>query len=277
MTVVRIAVNIISVLHGKKMITEAELLADISEQMQNNDVLCPIVFDGHGQMYDYVRQNLLKIADFFIEQSQKALSPLKIEDIVLCGGICSYIYNAKTDVDIGVVARPETENYDAGVVQRLFDTINEAFPSKGYRFNLFKRNIDYGLVEPSYFFSGSRVYSLKDDSWRAMPVHRVFSYTPEEFMGIYKKYCDDLYLWADGLEKIDGQYLTFESCKKLEQRLAELKEDALKQKENGPEQEYGLAYNLYRFFNKFGVKANFLDMIKESHYQLVNVLEIEDA
>lgn len=112
----------------------------------------PACFDEHNLIYDYVRQGLLNIADFFIEQTQKAFASLKVEDIVLAGGIVSYIYNDQTDIDLGIVVCPETDGYNPDMVQQMFRYVNRAFPQKGYRFNLFARNIDYGLVEPSHFF-----------------------------------------------------------------------------------------------------------------------------
>ena len=157
------------------MVTENELIDKIAAYMQNNATLCPLVFNEHNLVYDYVRQGLLNIADFFIEQSQKAFVSLKVEDIVLAGGIVSYIYNDQTDIDLGIGAVPDVANADADLIQRLFRYVNRSFPQKGYRFNLFARNIDYGLVEPSPFFHGSGTYSLSENRWRQMPVHREFT------------------------------------------------------------------------------------------------------
>ena len=124
------------------MVTENELIDKITAYMQNNATLCPLVFDEHNLIYDYVRQGLLNIADFFIEQTQKAFASLKVEDIVLAGGIASYIYNDQTDIDLGIVAVPDVANADADLIQRLFRYVNRSFPQKGYKFHLFSRNID---------------------------------------------------------------------------------------------------------------------------------------
>ena len=113
------------------MVTENELIDKITAYMQNNATLCPVVFDEHNLVYDYVRQGLLNIADFFIEQSQKAFVSLKVEDIVLAGGIASYIYNDQTDIDLGIVAVPDVANADADLIQRLFRYVNRSFPPKG--------------------------------------------------------------------------------------------------------------------------------------------------
>ena len=119
------------------MVTENELIDKITAYMQNNATLCPLVFDEHNLIYDYVRQGLLNIADFFIEQTQKAFASLKVEDIVLAGGIVSYIYNDQTDIDLGIVVCPETDGYNPDMVQQMFRYGNRACPQKGYRFNLF--------------------------------------------------------------------------------------------------------------------------------------------
>ena len=259
------------------MVTEEDLLSDIAKNLQNNDNLCQLVFDEHNQAYDYVRQGLLKIAHFIADQGRITLSSLVIDDIVLAGGMASYIYNAETDVDIGIIAHPDIAEYDPEVVQNIFRVINNSLPSKGYRFNIFSRKIDYGFVEPSYFFSGSGTYSLLNDAWIQKPQHREFSFSVREIFEAYKAYCDNVYLFVDSLEKIDGKWLTFESCNKLQEHLDNLRKEALKLKETGPEQEYGLEYNVHRFFNKFGVKGHFEALITEAHNQLVNVLEIEDA
>ena len=258
------------------MVTENELIDKITAYMQNNATLCPLVFDEHNLIYDYVRQGLLNIADFFIEQTQKAFASLKVEDIVLAGGIVSYIYNDQTDIDLGIVAVPDVANADADLIQRLFRYVNRSFPQKGYKFHLFARNIDYGLVEPSHFFHGSGTYSLSENRWRQMPVHREFTYSPQELFEYYKDYCDKVYAFVDSLPKIEDKWLTFESCRRLEAHLDALKKDALLLKENGPEQEYGMEYNCHRIFNKLGVYGHFKSIITEAHYQLVNVLELRD-
>ena len=263
------------------MVTEEELLSDIAKNLQNNDNLCQLIFDEHNQehnqAYDYVRQGLLKIANFIVDQGRITLSSLVVDDIVLAGGMASYIYNAETDVDIGIIAHPDLKEYDPKVVQNIFRVINDSLPTKGYRFNILNRNIDYGFVEPSQFLSGGRSYSLLNNSWLQMPQHREFSFSVQEIFEAYKAYCDKVYLFVNNLEKIDGKWLTFESCNKLQEHLDKLREDALRLKENGPEQEYGLEYNVHRFFNKFGVRGHFEALITEAHNQLVNVLEIEDA
>ena len=275
--VVLIDIKTLSVYLGDKMVTEEELLSDIAKNLQNNDNLCQLIFDEHNQAYDYVRQGLLKIANFIVDQGRITLSSLVVDDIVLAGGMASYIYNAETDVDIGIIAHPDMAKYDPKVVQNIFRAMNDSLPTKGYRFNILSRNIDYGFVEPSQFLSGGRSYSLLNNSWLQMPQHREFSFSVQEIFEAYKAYCDKVYLFVNSLEKIDGKWLTFESCNKLQEHLDKLREDALRLKENGPEQEYGLEYNVHRFFNKFGVRGHFEALITEAHNQLVNVLEIEDA
>ena len=189
------------------MVTENELIDKITAYMQNNATLCPLVFDEHNLIYDYVRQGLLNIADFFIEQTQKAFASLKVEDIVLAGGIVSYIYNDQTDIDLGIVVCPETDGYNPDMVQQMFRYVNRAFPQKGYRFNLFARNIDYGLVEPSHFFHGSGTYSLSENRWRQMPVHREFTYSPQELFEYYKDYCDKVHHFVNTLPKVEDKWL----------------------------------------------------------------------
>lgn len=75
------------------MIQKQDLFAQISEKMQNNRVLCPLIFDDKEQAYDYIRSGVLNLAEFYITQVRKALVNQQVQDIVLIGGITSYIYN----------------------------------------------------------------------------------------------------------------------------------------------------------------------------------------
>lgn len=244
--------------------------------MQNNSILCPLIFDDNNQAYDYIRNGLLNLADFYINHAKNIFSNLKVLDIVLVGGMASYIYNSKTDIDLMIIATLDTPDSQPDDIKQLFQMANRGFRRKGYIFNLFERNIDYWLAEPSTVFSGSGLYSLSNNCWRKQPIHREFSYTPEEAVPAYKAYCDNIYKFVKSLPKIDGEWLTFEGCHKLQNYIEQLKHDAMLAKENGAEQEYGIEYNCYRFFCKFGGKQHFYNLITESQNQLINGLEAVD-
>lgn len=253
-----------------------ELTIKIAERMQNNSILCPLIFDDNNQAYDYIRNGLLNLADFYINQTKNIFPNLKVLDIALIGGMASYIYNSKTDIDLMIITTLDTPDNQPDDIKHLFQTVNRGFRKKGYIFNVFNRTIDYWLAEPSTVFSGSGLYSLSDNCWRKQPIRREFSYTPEEATEAYKAYCDNINSFVRHLPKIDKKWLTFEGCHKLQNYIQQLKQEALHLKENGPDQEYGIEYNCYRFFCKFGVKQHFFDLITESQNQLINGLEADD-
>jgi len=253
-----------------------DLTAKIAERMYNNSILCPLIFDDKGQAYDYVRTGLLNLADFCITNAKRYFPNLQVQDIVLVGGMASYIYNSETDIDLVIIATIDVPNSAPKQITPLFQTVNRSSRKRGYIFKLFERYIDYWLAEPSTIYPGSGLYSLSDNCWRKKPIHREFSYTPEEATAAYKKYCEKAHQFVKSLPKIDEKWLTFDGCHKLQNYIEQLKHEALMAKENGPEQEYGIEYNCYRFFCKFGVKQHFFDLITESQNQLINGLEVED-
>ncbi len=254
-----------------------DLTVKIAERMQNNSILCPLIFDDKGQVYDYIRTGLLNLADFCVTNAKRYFPNLQVQDIALVGGMSSYIYNSKTDIDLVIIATIDAPNSDTKQITTLFQTVNCSNKKRGYIFNLFERYIDYWLAEPSSLISlGCGLYSLRDNCWKKKPIHREFSYTPEEATEAYKKYCDNINNFVRTLPQIDGKWLTFDGCHKLQNYIEQLKREALMAKENGSEQEYGIEYNCYRFFCKFGVKQYFFDLITESQNQLINGLEVED-
>lgn len=254
-----------------------ELISRISEKMQNNNILCPLIFDENGTAYDYVRSGLLNLADYYIKQAEKCVINLQIHDIALIGGMVSYLYNSKTDIDLVILASIDVPHANADDIKVIFQTLNRGIHNKGYHFSLFQRDIDCWFAEPSSIISsGCGLYSLSDNCWRQKPIRRDFSYTPEEAERAYKAYCDNIHKFVASLPKIDGKWLTFDGCHKLQNYIEQLKHEALSVKENGAEQEYGIEYNCYRFFCKFGGKQHFYNLITDSQNQLINGLEAED-
>lgn len=241
--------------------------------LKNNDCLCGLFFTPEGKLYPQERETLLKIANFFIKKNQQFLPTLKVNDILLCGGITSYIYNDKTDVDLGIVVEMPDFFPNESEFYQLLKKMNPCYQVRGFNFRILNRRIDYGLVPPSFFYGGSGTYSLTQDCWLNSPRHREFSFTLDEF---YKRYCvynAQVHQFVDLLERIDDAFLTMESCHKLDSYLYHLRMEALKIKSKHPEQEYCLEYNMYRCLKKFGVVRHFYNFIMDSCQHNVNILE----
>ncbi len=245
----------------------------IQKLLTNNDSLCGLLFNEEGELYPYERDVLLGAADFFIKHSKQFFSKFEIEDILLSGGMASYIYNPDTDVDVTVIANLPNKEINEDTLQNIFYKINQMFIIRGFNFKILNRKIDVGVLAPKYMRKGSGLYSLMDNKWLSFPVHREFSFSLDVFYTTYCKYSKDIHNFVYGLEKYQDAFLTINSCKVLEKYLREVQQKALATKDIHPEQEYCMDYQLYRCLKDFGVVTHFRNYIMDSYKYNISVLE----
>lgn len=95
-------------------------IAQLAEETSKRQrFLHPMLFDLKGQMYEDMRQKLLKIANFFIEKAIGHIPSLEVSDIVLCGSCARYDYRQNSDFDIKIIVK----SINTSVIQNTEDAI----------------------------------------------------------------------------------------------------------------------------------------------------------
>ncbi len=227
----------------------------IKTLLQHHEVLCPDIFDKNMVMLPEVFAKLNEIAQFMQDKILPSFKNFKILDIILCGNLCGYIYNDKTDIDLAIVF----EKIDGA--QNLIKNINLSLPKRGFQFEIYGHRVDYGLVES--FITGSN-YSLLRNEWNKKPEYRKFMF---DFDYFYSKYCQfdaEVHLIVKNLEKEGDTFLTMESCRILTEYLDYLKENGLQLKRHHPEHEYSLDYNIFRCMKHMGTYNHFRNFVQDS-------------
>lgn len=246
---------------------------DMAKLLTNNQRLCIVLFDENKKLYTPEREALLKIARYRIDGILEIIPQIKITDIILNGGMASYIYNEYTDIDIAVMVDIDEKIISPQNFRLILKKINKGNYAKNYNFKLLNRSVDCFLM--NYLHPSSGQYSLQQDCWITSPFYRDFSFTIDEFFDAYRLYSLNVHQDIDNFEKLNSQFLSLRGCEQLEEYLFELKENALNAKIKSTEQEYCIEYQFYRCAIYFGVINHFQDFLAESYrFNLRNEIEI---
>lgn len=246
---------------------------DMAKLLKNNQRLCIVLFDEDEKLFAPEKEALLKIARYRIDGILEMMPQIELKDIVLNGGMASYIYNEYTDIDVAILV-----DFDEKVISRqdfrlLLKRINKANYAKNYHFKLLNRSVDCFFMNDLH--QGSGLYSLQNDCWITKPVYREFSFSIDEFFDAYRLYSIKIHEDIDCFEKLNSRFLSLHGCEQLEKYLFELKEKALNAKVSSPEQEYCMACQFYRCAALFGVLNHFQDYLAESYrFNLRNEIEV---
>ncbi len=253
----------------QKISTREEKLAVISEMTANHRVLCPDVFDAAGHLLPAVRTKLMAVKDFVQGSFLDCFPGVRINDVRLCGSLCSYIYSPRSDLDLFILTDTDLKNQE--INNKIFNVIDIYFSGLEVRPRINNHRIDYGVLHKSHEkVSPFNSYSVITDDWLQKPVRREFPFTPQELYQAYAAYSARLHRLAAGLSKTSEGFLTPESQNILNKYLDELRLAAYICKIESPEHEYGLEYNLYRLLKRFGAKRHFYQYINDSYKKGLN-------
>lgn len=244
-------------MNGDKSEKQLNLVQKI---LNHNETLSPLFFDGSAVLWPEVEQKLLVIADIFRQKLLANLNGVDILDIVACGNLCGYIYNADSDWDLAIVTndfagKPEVTNHILGY-------FNSTLADRGFRFSIAGHAVDYFALQSSDFIGCG--YSLLKHEWIKKPVKRSFSFTPQFCFEQYCLLSSEVHHVVHSLPKYHNSFLTEESCDELEKYLEYLRRTGLEAKRDHPEHEYSLAYNLFRCLKYFGTYNHFRSYIRDS-------------
>ncbi|MFV0625895.1 MAG: hypothetical protein ACK5N8_00915 [Alphaproteobacteria bacterium] len=253
------------------MLTEFQTKDLATLMLKNNRVLCPEIFNEDNSLKQAVQEKLLEISTFLIDKISSFMNNFEVEDVYLCGGIASHIYNDYTDIDICIVVKHKKFDDEPSYFKGLLKKINPTISNVINDIRIYGRKIDVGFI--NVLDRGSGLYSLTQNKWLFEPKFQKFPFTLKDFLTEYAEYTQEIDNYIIGLEKIETGFLTQKSCQKVENYLLLLKEKMFKEKSSSVEKEYGLNHNLYRLFTKSGKHQEIRDYIADSYNQLINFLE----
>lgn len=250
------------------MLSKEKKLQLVTDMMQNHSVLLPDIFDKHKKIHPDIRNQLLNVANFIMEEVLPFFPCVTVKDIVLLGSICSYTYSASSDTDVFILV--DNIFPDIKLTGTVLNHINISLSDLKCRPFFHNHFMDCGILHISNKRCiGRNIYSLLYDKWNDEPKRLQYPFTPEELFREYCQYSAKLHEYVASLEKIDNAFLTKESCIKLSNYLQMLRDEAFEAKNTSPEREYCLDYNLYRLLKRFKTYAHFENYIQDSYKNLI--------
>lgn len=220
---------------------------------------CPDFFTKQDTLLPDVEKKLNEIGKFSI---QKFLTPIKkaqVEDVMLCGNLCGFVYGETSDLDMAIIVNNFSGDFET--TKHILQTINLSILSRGFNFMIGKHPIDLFFIQREQLLAN---YSLTRSIWTNKPIKKTFNFDADFCFKQYCLFSREVHQVVHDLPKINDAFLTPESCDILEKYLNYLKDRALKSKQNHPEHEYCLDYNLFRCLKHFGTYNHFREYIRDS-------------
>ena len=170
-----------------------------------------------------IRENLLKIAQDFIDSSQAAGAPLK--DITFTGSLANFNYSPYSDVDLHVLFDFSDINEDEELVREYFQAAKSVWNNthdikiKDYEVEIYGQHADDPHV-------ASGLYSILNDEWIVEPMRS----DPQIDYKDIKKKADSLEDQIDRVVKVyeEGNYEeAIEKADKLKEKIRRLRKAGL--------------------------------------------------
>lgn len=138
---------------------EAEL-----EEITLNLELNPKLWNSKDELIPVVREKLLGIAKFFIED----LGLYTVKDIRITGSEANYNYNEFSDIDLHIVYDFEKLGVDTEILQDYFKAKKDIFNSE-YSFMIRQIPVEVGVEDINNPIVAEGIYSLTMDTWIKKP------------------------------------------------------------------------------------------------------------
>lgn len=252
------------------LVSKEQKLNIIANLVQNHEVLHPKLFDKKGILYPVVHQKIWNMVEVYKKMFLSFIPVFDVCDVILTGSICGYTYTPNSDLDLLIML----ENKKAVHINNEFSLLQNvtlAATLQPFHPYIYGHFVDWGIVSVNDLISDVNVYSVLNNCWKSEPIRQEYPFTVEQLFKEYCKYSADLHKYVADLKKINGAFLTSESCYNLKTFLNNLKYSAYNAKKIHPLREYCLEYNLYRIAKKFGVFSHFYSYIRDSNNYLMSL------
>lgn len=230
-----------------------------------HDNLCPVIFETEDRIFKTVTDGLMRIVDFWWEDTRKMFADFTRKDVVIYGDLVGYVYNQFNEVSLGIVAdMPST------AVEYL-DEINQALVANEVSYKFIHRPVHCRLL--TAVPEGIPAFSLQDGQWINRPFHRPLTFSGQELCQAFADYQNNVHEFVSKLPKLENGFLTIESCHALEDFLDKLRQENREAWLHSPEHEASLDYLLGRTFKEIGGAKYFNSYLADSYNYNINVLE----
>lgn len=246
-------------------------LTRVRELLSVNDNLSCQVFDKNNDVLPEVEEKLLEIVDFLKLEFLSSITNYQILDVVLCGSLCSYVYDEKSSLDLVVVLNNFADN--VATTRHMLMHFNAALIDRGFSFRIYDHRVNCHCIVLQEFVK-SICYSLVKHQWFQKPVKGSFAFTPEFCFRRCCEVSEEIHRNINVLSKVDGKFLTSQSCDILTKYLDYLYSVAMDALRLHPEHEYSLDYNLYRCLDNFGTYMHFRKLIEDSRTHLLHEVKV---
>lgn len=248
-----------------------ELLLLFKKHLHNNRQLCGVLFDSRQQMFSYVRDKLINIAEFCTNTLwARDFRGIKLKDVILYGSRATYLYEKTADLDLALIIELDNQQLAPQEVETILELLNFSYRNSRYVFDILRHKIDYKFFTSIQPAPG--MYSLFENRWLAEPIHRKLEYTPLDFLNEYCLYAQKIADFSDSRPRRNEAFLTMESCHELEQYLKNAEQKALAARLTEPF-EYNIEYQLFRALRYSHLYSYFQGFISDSYNYNINVLE----
>lgn len=225
--------------------------------------LCPELFGRNQKLLPEVKETLTNIAEFSSEVIKNAFVGIELEDVLICGGCATYVYNEFSNIDLVLLWKINEELLSPEQLEQKLKMINSGFPNRGFVFNIFGRNVKY--VNYATLPAGSGLYSVTKDKWLEFPERNHFVFSVNELYDRYMQIVWRVNNFMQNLPKDEKGFLSPADCKKAENLYNMLQREALEIERESKEKEYNLDYNAHRCFFNLGEAGKLKQYIKDSY------------
>lgn len=172
------------------MINTKEIILD--EDIEKHDVLNSKIFNKENNLDENVKERILKIVKFFMQEAKEEGIVFSVKDILLLGSNCSYNYTKDSDLDVHIIVREDKENPN---LQKELDLLRRIF-NINYKISVKKIPIELYVELNETNANSNGIYSLKK-GWIKFPnkedIPEMSKEKEEEFNKIFKKYEDEYF------------------------------------------------------------------------------------
>jgi hypothetical protein len=147
---------------------------NIAPPIEYNTTLNPVLWDN-DRLKSEVRGALLRMARDFVQYVDV---PFRVLDVVITGGNVNYVYTAKSDIDLHIIADFDAVQCDREVAE-LFDTKRLLY-KKNYDLSVHRIPVELYVEDHRMPAVSAGSYSIMSGKWITKPTKNLPRYNEEE-------------------------------------------------------------------------------------------------